>query len=247
MAEQNIPAAEAACFEARVPASRRAGETGLELTSRAAEAAGLTGGAGLSGAGSLLRRALAALKSPKTLIPLGLITVLWILLPLLGRRGGFPAKLLAWLSFAQGGLGRSLPGALGGVLGRGVTACAWISLAWGGAGQIGKGAAALFRDRGRKRSLLPLLLGAAVGAALSWPVFAGLKTASGKTAMAGLAGCLLSLESLGREGGGLYRLALRLCPGGQAGERGPNRGAAESLLIGLTLGSALGAAIPAAI
>lgn len=239
MAERSLSAPALPPAEARIPAEKRAGETALELTAPAAAA---------QRAGGLLRRALAALKSPKTLIPLALITALWIALPLLGSKGGFPVKLLGWLSFARGGRGRALPGALGGVLGRGVTAAFWISLAWGGAGQTVKGAAALFRDRGAKHTLPALLLGAAAGAVLGWPVFAGVKTAfGGASAMAGLAGSLLSLEALGRQNGGLYRLAAALTAGKRDGVRSPRPGSAESLLAGLALGFALAAAVPAAL
>lgn len=233
-----LPAAE--------PAPERifaAAETGVidlgELEPEAVSAASGPQGAKKGLAGFLDR-----LRRPGTWIPLLLTAAAWIVSALFRGSDSPAVKLLSWLSFAKGGLGRSLPGMLGGALGRGVTAAAWASLFSGGLPQAGRGVAAFWKDGGRKRSLPLLLLGAAAGAGC-YLLFAGIKTASGATAMAGIAPALLSLEALGRKGGSLYRLAEGLTAKKQEGQRSPRQGLAESLLMGLPLGALLAAALTA--
>ena len=83
-----------------------------------------------SGGWNLFRGFFAALKSPGKLMPgvvLGLIWLVVSTLPALGIT--LPGQDMAnWLTFAQGGLQGGAPGAVGGVLGKGVFAAALIGI-----------------------------------------------------------------------------------------------------------------------
>ena len=229
----------------RIPADKTAGEISLgELTAELGELSAETAGQAENRRG-FLARVLAVFQNQKTLIPLLGIVAVWIVLPLLKKPDALPVKLLSWLTFAKGGLGRNAVGAIGGALGRGVAAAGLISLFNGGFGAAAKGVASLWKDGGEKRSLVPLLIGAAVGAGL-YLFFAGIKTASLQTTMAGISGALLSLEALGKQGGGLSRLARALTAKAENGVRTARRCLSDSLLIGLSLGSVLAAAVAAA-
>ena len=186
---------------------------------------------------------LQAFKNPVTLIGVLLFAVLWFVLSLFRDSDSGIVKALSWLTFSEGGLGRSIPGALGGVLGKGAVAAALLSLSPSGLKNTGKGVAALFTGHGEKRSILSLIIGTVVGGALYF-AFAGLHASAGTT-MAGLAGVLLSLQALGGGSGKLYSLAQSLTSRAANGVREAARGRCDGLLTGLTAGFALATAVSA--
>lgn len=195
----------------------------------------------LQGVGSFFGGILSAFKKPSALIGMGVMAVLWFVLGSLRNADVLPVKLLSWLSFAEGGLDRSVPGALGGILGKGTVAAAFISLFTGGLKNAGKGVSALFKGRGEKRSLVGILVGALLGVGLYF-VFTGPR-ASGSSTMAGIAGALLSLEALGSGRGGLYKLTEALTSKAQNGVRTAVQDRCDGLFTGLTAGFALGAVL----
>lgn len=239
-----------AVSEERVDAGR-AGEFALELDAAEAtteSAAGVSAPAGAlaTALGRFLGGIPGAFKKPKTLLFLLLMAVIWVVLALFRRSDAAAVQILSWLTFARGGQGRGVLGAVGGALGRGTVAAALASLFTGGLGHTLRGVGGIFKGSGEKRGLVPLLLGAVLGAAL-YLFFAGVQTASGATAMAGISGAVLALQALGKKGGGLYDLAAGLTSRAENGARVKRAGKAESLLLGLALGFAAAAALAAAL
>ena len=92
-----------------------------------------------------------AFKEPKRLIPAIVTAVIWLVLNILKACGiePAPAKILSFLTFANGGLSGGLIGAVGGIIGKGVFVGALVSL-------IGSFA----RKGGEKRSPAETLKGA---------------------------------------------------------------------------------------
>lgn len=198
----------------------------------------------LDGALSLVRGVAAVVRRPAALVGALVLAVLWFVLGSLRNSDSPVVKVLCWLTFAEGGLDRSVPGALGGVLGKGTVAAALVSLFNGGLKRAGKGVAAVFKGHGEKRSLVSLGIGLLVGAGLYF-VFTG-PGASLRSTMAGLSGTLLSLEALSGDGG-LYSLAEALTGKAQNGVRTAVRSRCDGLLTGLAAGFALTAALLALI
>ena len=153
-------------------------------------------GAFLGGVKAFFKGITGIFQNRKTLFLTAALAMIWTVLGIFRDSGAAPVKFLSWLSFAEGGLDRSPVGALGGIAGKGAVAAVFASLFSGGAENALKGIAVLFKGKGEKRSLIYILLGLAAGAALYF-VFAGFRTASSGTAMAGIAGVLLSLQALG--------------------------------------------------
>ena len=195
------------------------------------------------GIGSFLGGALKIFVKPGALIGTLLLAGLWFALAQFGDPDSEVVKALSWLTFAQGGAGRSIPGAVCGVLGKGTAAAALISLFSGGLGRFFKGIGAFFAGHGERRSFLSFLFGLVLGAG-AYFAFAGPELASADTAMAGIAGAVLSLEALGGGTGKLYELAQSLTSRAENGVRSAVRGRCDGLLTGMTLGFALGTAVP---
>ena len=251
-----------AAFESRIPADAHAGETALDLDAETDDRPDSVS-ADLKGPGAALLEALkgslkgvlSLLKNPKSLIPLILIAVIWIILAWLQKRGSADAgtesagspvvRILSFLTFAGTGKDRSAAGLIGTAFGQGTVAAAWISLFRGGLKSLFRGISSVFRKQESKRGIVPLLLGAAAGLLLYFVVFAGIRNASGATAMAGIAGALVSLQGLGNRSGGLFRLALSLFSRKENGTRTASESSAVNLLSGQTLGFVLSAAVSA--
>ena len=174
----------------------------------------------------------------KKLLPAAALGMIWLTLMLLSHFG-ISIPILNWLTFAQGGVGRSLPGWLGGLLGKTTVAAALVSMLSGGLPALGGGCKALFRRRGVP-SLGPLLLGAG-GALVLYQFYAG--SAHWTDLMSALSGAALSLVALGRGDGFLARLAQALTAKKTGGLRLPDREKADGLLAGAALGFTLGAAV----
>lgn len=197
----------------------------------------------LQGLGSYVGGILHIFKRPVSLIGTVLLAALWFALAKLRGSDFEIVKILSWLTFSEGGFERSLPGMVCGTLGKGTVAAALVSLLGGGFVNAFKGIGALFTGHGEKRSLVSILLGALIGAAVYF-AFAG-RYASAETAMAGVAGALLSLEALGGGSGKLYQLSQSLTSRAADGVRTAVRGSCDGLLTGLTLGFALATALSA--
>ena len=148
---------------------------------------------------------------------------------------------LSRLTFAQGCYGRTGAGAVGGLFGMGTVAAMFGSLLSGGMIDAFKGIGALFVGHGERRSLVCVVIGVVLGGALYF-AFAG-KYASADTAMAGIAGAVLSLEALGAGNGALYTLVQSLTSRKRNGVRSAVRGRCDGLFTGLTLGFAIATAL----
>lgn len=176
-------------------------------------------------------------KNPKALIGTVVLTLVWFLLGWLGDSDSTVVKMLSWLTFSEGGFDRSLPGAVCGALGKGTVAAALVSLFTGGMKNTFKGVGVFFSGHGEKRDVVCIVIGVVVGIAVYF-VFAG-TDASGKTAMAGVGGALLSLQALGGGSGRIYELAQSLTAANTNGIRTAVAGKCDGLLTGLALGFAL--------
>lgn len=186
-------------------------------------------------------------KKPKYIILLVIIVAVWTVLGILRGNSNPVVKILSWLTFADGGLDRdSIAGMIGGAFGKGTVAAALGSLFTGGIPNFFKGIGSAIKGTGEKRSIVSLVIGLVIGAALYF-AFAGLALASKATAMAGIAGAVLSLEAIGRKAGPLYSLAQSLTSKKENGVRFAQSGKAQSLLSGLFLGFALATALMALI
>ena len=165
-----------------------------------AGAAGKLGGAGGSQAGAAGKRAGSAgtgiFQNPVKPIALGVLVVLWLVLGLLGPGGGLTG-ILSWLTFAQGGLYRSLPGLLGGILGKGTVAAALLSLLdKNGISRVTSGLGALPAALKEKGAVVKALPGIVLAVVL-YLIFVGPSNVSAGNTMAGIGGALLSLRALG--------------------------------------------------
>ncbi|GEM_PF-1215047 len=167
---------------------------------------------------------------PKVLLYTVFMAGLWTVLGALRNSGSDFIEALSWLTCADGG-----------ILGKGCTAVLLSSLFSGGIGNTFKGLGSLFSWKEGKGSILSLLLGIVVGAASC----TGITMADPASAMAGIAGTLLSLQAAGRQDGLLYKLAEALTSAKNNDVRIAQRGKAKSLLGGLTLGFALITALTA--
>ena len=176
-------------------------------------------------------------KKPKALIGTVVLTLVWFFLGWLGDSDSTVVKMLSWLTFSEGGFDRSLPGAVCGALGKGTVAAALVSLFTGGMKNTFKGVGVFFSGHGEKRDVVCIVIGAVVGLAVYF-VFAG-TDASGKTAMAGMAGALFSLQALGGGSGRIYELAQSLTAANTNGIRAAVAGKCDGLLTGLALGFAI--------
>ena len=178
---------------------------------------------------------------PAALAGGALFAVIWFVLAQLRGSDSPVVRILSWITFSEGGFDRSVPGMFGGILGKGTVAAALLSLFTGGRKYLMKGMGTLFAGRSGKRGLLSILAGMILGG-LAYFAFAG-KNASWDTAMAGIAGAILSLKALGRGSGRLYELSQSLTSRRVNGARTITKGRCDGFLTGLTLGFVLAAAL----
>ena len=196
----------------------------------------------LHGAGSFFKGMVSIFRKPSALIGVILITILWFVLAMFRDSDTLIVKILSWITFSEGGLDRTIIGALGGILGKGTVAAALISFFNGGLKNTFKGIKTLFTGRkGEKRGIVGILIGTLAGTLLYF-AFTG-KNASAATAMAGISGMIISLQALGSEKGKLYDLALSLTSRKNSDGRLARPGKCDGLLTGLTIGFALGTMI----
>lgn len=241
-------------------AARHAGETAIRFSAgggqASARAGGFPGAAGgtaaafsgvplpgevfgsgikdfITGIGGLLR-------NPRGAALLGVLSLLWLILGALGPdRLPFPVSLLSWLTFAEGGLYRSLPGMLFGILGKGTVAAALVSLVSpGGPGKVLQGAGKLFPSFAKRGAGGRAVTGV-LSAVVIYLLFAGPFRLSAGTTMAGISGLILSLRSLGGGKDFLYRFTEALTARrGANGARLPDPAGQQGLLAGLSAGFA---------
>lgn len=184
----------------------------------------------LGGIGSLF-------KNPLSLIVTILMAVLWFVLARYKDTDLLIIRILSWLTYAEGSYGRSIPGMIGGVLGMGTVAATYTSLFNGGIVNAGKGIVALFKGHGKKRSIVCIIIGVVIGGLLYF-AFAG-RNISADTAMAGIAGTVLSLEALGGCRGKLYSLVQAVTSKTANGVRSAMQGRIDGMLTGMTIGFAV--------
>ena len=189
----------------------------------------------LHGAGSFLGGILRIFKNPLAILGTVLLTVLWFVLAKFRDSDSIIVKIFSFLTFSEGGFDRSVVGMLGGIFGKGTVAAAFISLFGGGLRNAFGGIKKIFTGHSEKRGVPGILAGILIGA-LVYFAFTGFQNSPASTAMAGIAGTLISLEALGKGGGKLYNLALSLTSKSAGGIRTPMRGRCDGLLIGISLG-----------
>ena len=255
--KKDFPKAAASLLEGAVPAAAQAGEL-------PAGAPFELGGGLLSGEPVLSEQAQAPIRAafntrgvffkgvveqfrqPRLLIPVLVLAALWVVLWFLRDSDSPIVKLLSFLSFANVGQSRGIVGTIGTALGKGAVAAFWASLFNGGIPALFKGLGGMIRGTGEKRGPVQLLIGAVLGAALYFAC-SGIAAASASTAMAGVAGAALAVESIGSKSSPLFGLARGLTSKLRNGLRVAQTGKAQSLLSGLSLGSVLAAAVMALI
>lgn len=190
------------------------------------------------GIGSFFSGIFRIFRKPSALIGTVLLAALWFVLARFRGSDSQIVKILSWLTFSEGGFDRSALGAVGGVLGKGTVAAALVSLFNGGLKNLFKGVGALFTGHGEKRGIFSTIFGILIGGAV-YIAFVGPDNVSGATAMAGIAGVILSLEALGGGRGKLYELAQSLTSRKANDVRTAALGRCDGLLTGLTIGFAL--------
>lgn len=190
-------------------------------------------------------RLLQLLKQPRTLIPLAALLASWIGLSFAPDSDNAAVKLLSWLSFGRGGLNRGFPGDLGSVLGKATVGTALLGLCSGSLRGVGSGARSMilqlkgvFTGKRGAAGILGAVLGLLLGAG-AYLLFAGVKSASWESSMAGIAGAVLSLSALGR------RFAAPAASGGgnESGAARAEGGFLPALLAGAVPGFTLCAAV----
>ncbi len=215
---------------------------GLAPVQQAAEKALSPLGGIFSTLGSFLGGVFGILRSPGAFIGTALMAALWFGISRL-RGSGVEEEVvdtLSRLTFAQGGYGRTGAGVVGGIFGMGAVAAMFGTLLSGGMIDAFKGIGALFVGHGERRSLVGVVIGVVLGGALYF-AFAG-ENASPDTAMAGIAGAVLSLEALGAGDGPIYTLVQSLTSRARNGVRTAMRGKCDGLLTGMALGFAIATA-----
>ena len=169
-----------------------------------------------------------------------LLAVVWIVLMVLQYNEN-EIGVLNWITFAQGGVGRSIPGWLGGLLGKTTVAAMLFTLFGGGFRSLGSGIKSLFRGTNFKNKNLGSLLIGVGFALIAYQAFAG-ETSLTDT-MSAISGALLSVMALGRGGGFFWNMAQSLTAKKMGGKRLAQKEKIQGMLSGVTFGFALGAAI----
>ena len=193
---------------------------------------------------TFLEGILQTFRKPSALIGTAVFAVLWFIMSLIPESDSGILKWISWITYSRGGLDRSGLGIVGGVIGKSTVAAAIISLFSGGLMNALKGIAAFFKGHGEKRGFLNVLIGYLVGNA-AYIAFVGSGFTSGASAVAGIAGALLSLEALGSCNGKIYELLQSLTSRSVNGVRTVSQGRCDGILTGMTLGFALAAALSA--
>jgi len=188
--------------------------------------------------GSFFKGIVGLFKTPKNLVIILVIFIIWIVLWFFRDSDSPIVKISSFLTFANVGEGRSVIGAIGTAFGKGTVAAFWVSLFSGGIPAFFKGIGGMIKKTGEKRSIVFLIIGAIIGAAL-YLAYAGIKTSTWESAMAGIAGAVLAAVSLGRKSGPLYELAQALSSKAKNGIRSANSGKVQSLFTGLFAGFTL--------
>ncbi len=192
--------------------------------------------------GSFFKGIAGLFKSPKNLVIILVLLVIWIVLWFFRDSDSPIVDISSFLTFANAEKGRSVIGAIGSTFGKGTVAAFWVSLFSGGIPAFFKGIGGMIKKTDEKRSIVYLIVGAVVGAAL-YLAYAGIKTSTWGSAMAGIAGAVLAAMSLGRKSGPLYELAQALSSKEENGVRNAHSGKVQSIFTGLFIGFALATVI----
>lgn len=193
-------------------------------------------------AGSFFKGIAGLFKTPKNLVIILVLLVIWIVLWFFRDSDSPVVKISSFLTFANVGQGRSAIGAIGSAFGKGAVAAFWVSLFSGGIPALFKGIGGMIKKTGEKRSIVYLVVGAVIGAAL-YLAYAGIKTSTWESAMAGMAGAVLAAMSLGRKSGPLYELAQALSSKKEKDVRNVHSGKVQSIFTGLFIGFTLATVI----
>ncbi|MBQ9504597.1 MAG: zinc ribbon domain-containing protein [Lachnospiraceae bacterium] len=184
---------------------------------------------------------ISAVKDPKTMIPVVIMGILWFFLGTQRESESEIVKALSFLTFSEGGLDRDPAGMIGGVLGKGAVAAMFTSLVQGGGKNVVSGVKTMFstfRGKEGKPDIVSLIIGIILGIA-GYFIFVGINHASAGSAMAGIAGMVLSLKALGDKSSFLYRISTSIFSKVQNGIRVIQGNKPKSLLSGMSFGFAL--------
>jgi hypothetical protein len=192
--------------------------------------------------GSFFKGIAGLFKTPKNLVIILVLLAAWIVLWFLKDSDSQIVKISSFLTFANVGEGRSIIGAIGSAFGKGTVAAFWVALFSGGIPAMFRGIGGMFKKTGEKRSIGYLIIGAIVGAAL-YLAYAGIKTSTWGSAMAGIAGAVLAAVVLGRKSGPLYELIQAFSSKAENGVRKVRSGKVQSMFSGLSAGFVLATVI----
>ena len=148
---------------------------------------------------------------------------------------------LNWLTFAQGGMGRSVVGWLGGLLGKTTVAAMLFSLFGGGFKSLGSGVKSLFRKTNFQKNVLGSLMLGAGFALIAYQAFAG--DASLTDTMSAISGAFLSIMALGCGNGFLWSMAQSITARKTGKMRTAQKEKLQGMLTGMTFGFTLGALV----
>lgn len=198
-----------------------------------------------------LKQSLQVFKHPKQMLPIIILTVVWIALGILQikLKENLPMKVLNFLTYAQGGLYGGIFGAIGGILGKVVVAAfvnALIVPLFMGKkpfAQMAGGWKELLQNIGfqSKSAVAPLLKG--FGAALLIYILFN-ATARLENSMAGIMAAVSLALAMGKKSGFMWELAISYANTVSKGKK-LNYQSILRALTGMTLGFALAVALTA--
>ena len=169
-----------------------------------------------------------------------LLAAVWLVLMLLSYNET-EVPFLNWLTFARGGMGRSVAGWFGGLLGKTTVAAMLFSLFGGGFKSLGSGVKSLFRKTNFQKNALGSLTFGAGLALIAYQAFAG--DASLTDTMSAISGALLSVMALGRGSGFLWSMAESITARKTGKTRNAQKEKLQGMLTGMTFGFTLGALV----
>ena len=198
------------------------------------------------GVGEFLKECLSkcadSIKHPLRLLPILVIGAVWMVIGYYSSKMELPmwAKVVSFLSFAEGGLFGGVLGALGGIVGK-VVMAVFVNSAilplfekkWPFVGVAG-GLKGMFSDMGREtsRGIAPFLGG--MGAALILYSFLNISQIS-LNSMVGIAAAVMLVQSIGNQGGFIFGLLFSIA-NSLTGGRVPSYLTISRLLTGMAVG-----------
>ncbi|MBR6256912.1 MAG: hypothetical protein IKR23_05980 [Lachnospiraceae bacterium] len=148
-------------------------------------------------------------------------------------------KVLNYITFARGGIGRSPVGFIGGVFGKATIVSALCTLFGGGLGTVFTGIKSIFVSRktekaqGMKGSVFLFILGFLLSAALYWFCVGNIELSG---TMVAISGIITALRSVGSRKGMLYGFASAFAHRKKDGRKYTDHAAVRSFMVGISFG-----------